>query len=455
MHIPLVRLPLPELILKQQRRILLPHLPAEIWILILRSATEVKGLVSEELIASDFVSASYQGRNRHLKRVLNTKTAVVRVCKQWHIWAIPFLYESIIVDRGKDLRSLRTTLRTVPSVVGREYTSQPVLSFNRPFGQWTKRFDVLLNDNTSYGSHQDAKHVSDIIRCFPRLQSLTFNMCLGPFISKATPIIEAIASTCGSSLRILNWFPNEYNHQIDLLDLTGLLLRTPNLRALNCPTYTSPGTPMKPRWYDLPDPLSPIILNHLTSISFTPEYLGENPLFPVYLTSSKLNHVILSGRGDPSSLGDFLGIYGSSLTHIQYSQKLGPSFDDHDLSLIMITLKSCCPKLTRLDLRLNAWVTLEEDLNLPGTLETLGLCTRLELRNPVYKERDCLHLLWALDTMRMVGGEVRLNVVRIVDELNVVDLKGCRKVFEGVVKKVEEMGARFEDHEGGLLECIP
>jgi hypothetical protein len=121
----------------------------------------------------------------------------VRVSKTWYTLASPFLYEYILLGKGKAVAPLlRGMHRTEPGVKSEDTT--------RPIGRWTKRLDVNFRDSTS-NARADMDALADLMTHLPNLRVLTFSIT-GHQYKKILPgkILESVS--CRETLKFVHFY---------------------------------------------------------------------------------------------------------------------------------------------------------------------------------------------------------------------------------------------------------
>ena len=114
---------------------MLPPLPSELWIKILRTATEISGLRDND--------SNPSGRVVGHQATLETKMAIVGVCRTWRAIGIDFLYEYIVLSvKGGETKT--AALCEWFSELFVQHADEP-----RGYGRATKRidFEIFLLQN--------------------------------------------------------------------------------------------------------------------------------------------------------------------------------------------------------------------------------------------------------------------------------------------------------------------
>lgn len=339
-----------------------PCLPPELWYEILRVATAVPGVLEPEIYdPSDRpIEVCVAKQQKLLRQSLVTKRYVVRVCKQWHELATPLLYEALTVGLSRAMSSLCATL--MDSNRRGDHTSNDY----RPLGWHTKRLDIAIRDSRlqSHYASMLFDHITNVIGCLPRLSIAIFYIAhdQGDSTSSPAAMTEALANTCGPSLRCLYFFGKMRPSGIHLYKV---LQAAPRLRVLHGVDNPS----------ELSNPLELPNLNmpELTSLTI-PRFDGlmRNNLPNIREIRFRIVMVPAS-----TSLRDAcIELYGHGLT-IVHLEKV------YDIVLLRRALNMLirhCPNLMRLVLVLDSWACLHTDPNeellLPPTPYLVLRCYR-------------------------------------------------------------------------------
>jgi len=179
----------------------LSPLPLELWLTIFDLATDVPGLLSSDGPAPSDLPRSLVKKQevRLLKESLSIKRTIVCVCKTWHVLATKFLYRSVLITRTTSFPSLLSTLSRRSS--GETHSNL--------VGWWTRRLDISIS---SMDPCQISHYVllANIIQQLPNLSTITLHMLGNPSgyrgqdLHYLTPVIMALAGTCGPSLRVFD-----------------------------------------------------------------------------------------------------------------------------------------------------------------------------------------------------------------------------------------------------------
>ncbi|TFK64328.1 hypothetical protein BDN72DRAFT_901635 [Pluteus cervinus] len=402
---------------------MLPDLPPEIWLEIMRMSTEIlqSDLLSTEVLATEFANRSYKKRYKALRDSLVIKRFLVRVCKQWNALATPLLYESIFIGRGRVLRSLCTTLQT------------------QPVGQWTKRLDVAMRDySTGLNARKsktavDFEHIATIIRSLPNIQTLNFCLDIESILFPMPgSIIQVISETCGPRLKVLQFYGEGY--QPHYLDIPGLLAHTPNLVVFRSTSYLD----LEPSW-DSASESTEIHLPYLSSLYISTEHCGLIQNFPT-LDAPSLRHIVTVGK-----FSNYTPPSPALLTHIQFVEDLTIM----DLHEFVDMVRENCPEIKRIDTYLWHWGTaagFPHYLTLPPPLQILGL----SFRDRGATKGGYAHFLSAISTL-VFGNDFRS--VRLLEKRNLDDLGFSHPVIlKELVEVLNVIGVGLEDGEGHAVD---
>lgn len=410
--------------LKARHRPKLPELPPEIWLIIFDHATYVPGTFIPEIY--EYSSTLGQCFNRYhrplIRRALVTKRSLVRVCRQWWLLAMPFLYKSIFIGRGRCLSSLAITLAS--SVGGKA-----VLPGTRPLGSYTERLDIAMRDNYRSNSDEDLDLLAEVIRHLQNLAVVSVDVTASRYISSDMPDIVMDALTCaGSSLKIIDWAaPCLLPRYRSLQNLVN----TTQLHILQCP-FQLPGPT---------DPMDNCIPSSCITLAITSDHI-LNQMSSTQLPA--LRELIYPLRMPGPPLNRFLEKHGRKLTsvHLSWSTPIG-SRDQLNL------LATHCPNLRRLTITLTFWGLLDTCIIEPVPIEFLYLCCwKNQSSTNTYK-------VTFATLARLKDVMPTLRIIRFTHYLNVNELlKNHRKALLPALELLSGIDVRLEDHEGRLLSGI-
>ncbi|KAG5640220.1 hypothetical protein DXG03_000525, partial [Asterophora parasitica] len=359
---------------------------------------------------------------RELKRLykesLVTKRYLVRVCKEWSVWASPYLYECIYLGRGRCLRPIRDALMK---------SHQQDVSSDEGYslGWWTRRLDIAMRDiSTSEAERrEEINSICDIIHCLPNLSIVTFSVTAPPFHhnfqSEPFPssILRVLGDPNGPSLQAIIWQCGCFTP--DPNDWLALLTKATNIVTLRCPDF--------PEGAQLPE------LRHLEVL-----YPRKEPLPTAVFPS--LRHLIAdvspSNRWYP-----LLKIHGEKLQVIQLSFKYHST-----IMPVLSMISTSCPSLARLDLSVTNWELVGCqvegcELVLPPTVQILGLQNTAKQSS----DQGYRSLFLGLALMTFTSS---LDYVQLIDSGNVKDL--CQKHSKALMRgllMLEAKGLHLRDHE--------
>ncbi|KAG6864861.1 hypothetical protein C0991_006715 [Blastosporella zonata] len=399
----------------------LPQFPAEIWLSILERAC-VAGIWNPFTVenAIEFSISEARRRNKIYKQSLVTKRYVVRVCKQWNAWAVPYLYEHIYLGRSKCLRPLRNALM-------KSNQPEPAISTSHGLGWWTKQLDIALRDEPPslfLFEEEENSLVSDILECLPNLTIVNFDTHGAHGCSFPTTILSSLTNSSGSNLQAVSWHndcsPQEAHAWQALID------KAANIRRLLCPNGE-----MTCR---APYPLLP----SLQCIRLKTKTLdGELP---------SLRHLISNVYLDYDGWRGLLALHGGKLEIIQLYLD---QEDDILLSPLLACFSRFCTKLVRLDLSISEWGILDlwgrHELIPPTGVRVLGLQnTAIQASAKGYRS-----LFTGLKKLQLTPS---LRCIQLTDCGNVNDLSQKHtRMMMNLVAMLKERGLELRDHEGSLM----
>lgn len=332
--------------------------------------------------------------------------------------ASPFLYENIVIGRGRYLLSICSALKAS----SRE---------NRSLGHCTKRLDIALRDSAR-PAYEELSLIADIIRFLPNLEIVTFSVSSAPYTyDDYSPhlALDALTSTCAHSLRFIHWFRETLVPDAD--DLYALLRKAPNLRSFRTPLMVV-GQSKQPRHgeffhssiiavhaeSDLDTLISPQLMNFpsLRQLSFSA------PLFAVDTRWEK-----------------FLQLHGNYLEHIQVLVYSVGGLLQSDLTCIAAS----CPNLVRLDFNLSYWPHMPFPVTLPPTVQRLGIfCAQGQEQN---------YSIFFSRLNNIEFGE-NFHCIQFLGKRNVADMVGKhRHQFMVGTEPLRRRGIRFMDHREAYL----
>jgi hypothetical protein len=409
--------------LKARHRPKLPELPPEIWLIIFDHATYVPGTFIPEIYEYSGTLGHCFNRYHHplIRRALVTKRSLVRVCRQWWLLAIPFLYKSIFIGRGRCLSSLAITLAL--SVGGKG-----VLPGTRPLGSYTKRLDIAMRDNSLANSDEDLDLLAEVIRHLQNLAVVSVDVPTSWYTSPEMPdtVMDALACA-GSSLKIIDWaapclLPSYRSLQN--------LITTTQLHILQCPFQLHSPT----------DPMDNCVLSSCTTLAITSDHMHQ-------ISSTQLpalRELIYPPRMLGPPLNQFLERHGKKLTSVHLSWSTSTGFRDQ-----INLLATHCPNLRRLTITLDFWILLDTRIIELVPIEFLYLCCWTNQSSTNTYKNTFATLARLKDVMPT------LRIIRFTHYLNVNELlRNHRKALLPALELLSGSNVRLEDHEGRLLSGI-
>ncbi|KAF5339304.1 hypothetical protein D9611_009919 [Ephemerocybe angulata] len=182
----------------QKPSVTLPEIPPEIWIEILRQATDVPDSLEHPQLLVD-PKHSYMFRlsgpaTRRHKAALITKRYIVLVCREWRAIGMPFLYEHISITRLRHVHQLPETLSKTMTL-GEVWAPLP-------FGCFVKRLDMtdMALDSVDWSDEGCGTSLRQFLDLTPNL--VTLNMSSTRSLLRQ---IERIPRAAIPGLRNLNW----------------------------------------------------------------------------------------------------------------------------------------------------------------------------------------------------------------------------------------------------------
>ncbi|KAF8224175.1 hypothetical protein L208DRAFT_1313086 [Tricholoma matsutake] len=395
-------------------KIILPDLPAELWMTIFREATWVSRILDSDSV-EEFGSLTSRQRIRPLRASLITKRYLVRVCKQWYSLAIPFLYESIIIGRCRTLNTLRDALQSLCSPENLDAGN------GHPLGWWTKRLDVAMRDNGS-DTESELESLSQIIQSLPNLNILVFRVTTSKYHNVLLPgsFLHHLSRSAGSNLQAIVWYTRALTP--DSPQWYAFLAGMPTIRTLSCSQFFDDLLPALPA-------LRTFSLHDISSF--------PNPSLP----NPSLRHLTFGVYKCDVNWKVFLLNHGQQLEVIQV-HTIWKCWVSH----VVQAISQSCPKLQRLDIAIQTWEELNSSqISLPATIHTFGLyCMQPQAPRTGYKQ-----LFSALKDMKFGPA---FKVIQLLRPNNVTDLYGRhRQLLLTNMPKLRELGFEIQDHEGQPL----
>jgi hypothetical protein len=400
----------------------LPLLPHELWRKIFEMATAVPGALNTDLRDPFGLASclSWADEHRMLRSSLLTKSRIVRVCRVWYKLAIPYLYEVIIIGRGRTMASLAVAL----SNSARQGDTQNQV---RSIGWWTKRLDLAMRDETS-GINAENQQLAAIVKCLPNLAIFVNRVSHASYLYKriTASTVEALVNSCKFSLRTMRVYQSAPKFAMLAEDWKPIFDACTSLETIDSSLD----------FLSLPCQFPKRIRSATVSSACFERFL-ENP--PCNLQELKY---IISPHSILAELGfkKILSVVGRSLNslniEIETKGYLGPSS--------WPLASHVHPDLTRLIIKLQSVADFRFMFSLPSTILYLGI--------QCFKQRPSIQEVLAFFNALLAQSPSNLKVVRFIDR-NTSDY--LRMLFAVTLRHIAnicaEKGHRLEDNDGRLL----
>ena len=319
----------------------LPHLPTELWLLILQLATEVPFAFLPR-VESPFDLPSrptHKEMTRDLSRSLITKRNIALVCKAWNEVATPLLYSAVL-------------LRSGPGVSAAWDTFHDSGRGNVRLGNYVKRIDLSMRDSQTHHAPSEQvterERIASILRWLPNLSIFTMHTRVRD--GGTTCIADALADTSVNTLQTIEWTGRyTYGHMC----LSGsswmrLVSSCPNLKSLQGPGCKIFSTVLHPA-------------ARLSHLFVTHDDRGVEAVPPEHPTPLHIRY--------NSATWDV--IHPNTRAHCLQAISLDVRFRIHCTPLQELLVQ--CPRLSQLVLRFLTWNALPGDLTLDSSITHLGL----------------------------------------------------------------------------------
>ncbi|KAF8178894.1 hypothetical protein BJ912DRAFT_647118 [Pholiota molesta] len=419
----------------------LPYLPPELWTQIIRHATWVPGGYDPELTELALsVNANTMNKERleAWKKALVTRRALVRVSKAWYTLASPFLYEYILLGKGKAVSSLLCGMRRAQQGAESEDST-------RPIGWWTKRLDVNLRNSTS-DPRADMDALAGVMKYLPNLRVLTFSIT-GNLYKKRIPPNVLGSVSCRETLKFVHFYtyclPSAENW-------TVFLEQHPYLESANLNNHI-----FSARSHGRLSCLRTIHINHDTT------YLHRIPAgdfswhtsFPAVRAAT----YDLEFSMDDEQAEQFFTAFGPKLTTIQLSQlRLDPEDPWNDTEIeanleeTLHWMRSECHALEHINLLFRSWhiFTLFKDADIfPSKVSTLTI--RI-LQGQVSKEMTAQLFQRIFSSMK--NRNANLKTIQFSNRMNVRGLRAHPRALTEGLRRMSDIGLVIKDNEGCIME---
>lgn len=320
----------------------LPHLPPEVWLLIMQLATEVPYAFLPR-IESPFdlpCRPTHKEMGVELSRSLITKRHIVLVCKAWNEIATPLLYSAILLRSSRGVSAAWQTLRDSAQNNTRVQ-----------FGDFVKRIDLSMRDSRTCHVWDEQlaerEKIADILRCLPNLKIFTMHTRVRG--GDSTSIAEALTDTSANTLETIEWTGKQTLGHMCLpgSSWTRLTSSCPKLKSLDGPACRIFSTKLHPA----------ARLSHLsvTHDGRALENVPQNHPTPLHIHYT-------SSKWDVS--------HPNTQAHCIQAISLDVWFRNSD---ILYQLLAQCPNLSQLILRVSTWYSLPYKLKLDSSISHLGL----------------------------------------------------------------------------------
>ncbi|KZT20327.1 hypothetical protein NEOLEDRAFT_879004 [Neolentinus lepideus HHB14362 ss-1] len=410
-------------------------LPPEIWHRVLEMVTFVPDSVYAHGLCPPRSGRPKRRDDQALRDSLVTKRRLVRVCKLWRALASRFLYETVVIGRGRTIPSLRDTL------IFSKATAEGSSGGDRALGWYTRRLDLCVRGQTHIQHatpHVELEYLAEIIRCLPNLAVFIVDVTTKQYPDRMpASVMHALAETCGSSLEVLHW-PDSGSRVGRVLDPKPnewhrLLSSASNLRAIRCSDmlYSSRG-------YESHQGNAPV-LSHLTTLTVSNKickyYLSPSHSFP------SLRHVRYHDCASclPHAWRGLLQLYGEHITAVTLILHHFAADTQGHLDL----LREFCPHLETLFLCFRSWSQFTPHLRLPPVTHLALMSVKSNSTTA-----DCMAMFASLSTMETE----RVRTVQIVHERDIARLRDQKpKVLALGLAKLRTCKFDLQDYNGVIL----
>ncbi|KAF8960812.1 hypothetical protein BDZ97DRAFT_2077299 [Flammula alnicola] len=406
----------------------LPEIPPEIWTAIISHAIWVPGGYEPELmtLAIGIKSSSVnQEQLQALRTSLVTRRYLVRVSKAWYTLASPFLYEYILLGRGRVLAPLRDAMiRSQKSVDSNEQVNS--------IGWWTKRLDVSMRDSADDPGAIMAT-LADIMTCLPNLRILTFSIT-GQFYDRVLPSTVLESLTCRDTLKFVHWyiFPQPTTQA-----WTSFLENHPYLESINGNFRISPNSHIQ---------LNSLKMVHVPDIANIGD---EHEIWQIDLPAIRYATYCVDFGANSIGRDRFFASVGPKLTTIQINYL--HDGDVQSAACLQATLDQIlqtCHALEQVNLLLNSWHVLSLCVaSLPPKVKMLAI--RI-LRPNLAKVTN--RVLFTSILKGMVSRNPALKIIQFLDRANVRELRVHSRILNEGLRLMESLGVIIKNPEGCIMK---
>ncbi|KDR66438.1 hypothetical protein GALMADRAFT_273548 [Galerina marginata CBS 339.88] len=387
--------------------------PLEIWFTIIRLA--VGEHTGEDKLttcsgALKFIGGEDSEEIKAFRASLVTSRSLVRVNKAWYQMASPFLYEYVLLGRGRGVIPVLAAMKKSQLMVDENASGHPI-------GWWTKRLDVKMRD-MAHEPIQTLNALAGIMTCLPNLRILIFSVTgHGYDLIPALPPVVLRSLSCPETLRAVHWHTDILHPEAD--DWTSFLEHHPNIESLRSRISVTTGKDKTVR------------LHSLRTIEILWSPFWDLTRFDLPALQSAICR-------DPGEGNRLFPQLGRTLTTVQFNVVN----DLEDLPLF----KTSCPNLLQINFRLSEWYELDiVDIarqQFPPSVNTLGIqIVRGQLSKMLAKD------LWDDILPRIVSPAPTLKVIKFLGKLTVRSLRKFPDVLREGVQRMKTLGTIVLDNE--------
>ena len=390
------------------------RLPVELWYYIFRIAVHVPLLfcIEWEYFPQERL---WEGWESIEDIAMETKRAIVQVCRSWREVGVQFLYEAIQLreEESERIMDLVNVLQQSASASGQGY------------GGWIKRIDC----HSTLVSSEDVERLASLLECCHNLQILSISAHEGSEAGIQTRLNPIIQSRFVHSLNRLDYF-------VDNIFKDGFL---PNVRLTSLgidPLQLSSDTPLHPS------------LAEVTTLTINPSSTGVIRHFPSQWHLPRLRTLAIMHLIDPEIpvLQPFIERHQSTLIHL--SLQVATSASPRNPGRLLGSL-SCLQSVTLNDKDIPGLTrTARQDgRNANPTVEYLGIIPFSTSHN---LDRDCITK--GLGDILQHGVFPKLKVVRLLCERDhELFTTQAADYWDAAVELCELHLVRLESREGKLI----
>lgn len=339
------------------------------------------------------------------------------MCRLWHDLSLPYLYDRVVLGRGRILGPLLGGLK-------RSRGRQENLGGLHFSGWWTRRLDIVIRDHKDSGN-QFNDLIAQIIEELPNLSIVIFGIAKNG-MQLAPRVLDAFSCTNANRLQAMHWMNGNYL-PMDTNAWFKFLSRCKSLRYLD---------------------ISDCRLSNIPSLIFpsvTTIYLRQNTFlgFMYYVQLPALNHIVidLSSPIEPTGIKDFLKKNG----HVAISAQVNCCAPHWLFGDILGSLDRFCTNLVVLEVLVSDWIFFK-------TLEFPRFVKKLVLRSGRDQAPGSVYTV-LFDNLYLAcipGASLRTVVFPL--KTNVSDLRRHPAALIKGLEKLAAIGVVVQDHEGQTLQ---